>query len=122
MTYKTGSWGEQARAKYKRRKESGERLAYFREYRRQHPQEYKYKPQEYKYKPRIAGNCVMCDSPRGFYHHINGNHDDNDKKNLMIVCRGCHNKVHIRNPKGGKGRDKDKITRDQFGRFIKETR
>ena len=43
MTYETGEWGEQAKARSQKRKE------YFKEYRRKHPQKYSYKKGKYNY-------------------------------------------------------------------------
>lgn len=38
--------------------------------------------------------CPICgeDDPRTFQkHHINGDHDDNAKKNIVKICANCHN-------------------------------
>lgn len=37
----------------------------------------------------ICGSTVNVD-----IHHKDGNHQNNDSENLMLVCRSCHNKLH----------------------------
>ena len=32
-------------------------------------------------------------------HHINHNEGDNSKRNLLVVCKNCHEKIH--NKEGG---------------------
>lgn len=29
-------------------------------------------------------------------HHIDGNQNDNDKANLIVLCQGCHKRLHMR--------------------------
>lgn len=45
--------------------------------------------------------CRICHKPlykmlepRGHIHHINANRQDNRSKNLLLVCRTCHKKLH----------------------------
>lgn len=39
--------------------------------------------------------CEVCGSTRNVdIHHKDGNHQNNDESNLMLVCRSCHNKIH----------------------------
>ena len=39
--------------------------------------------------------CEICGSKVNVdIHHKDGNHQNNDSKNLMLVCRSCHNKLH----------------------------
>lgn len=91
MTYKDGSWGKKAKERSKKR------LLYFREHSKG-----RIRKGKYCYKSRLlkGKTCVICGSDKCFYHHIDGNNKNNAKENLTPICRGCHNKVHIRNPKG----------------------
>lgn len=53
---------------------------------------------------RYASTCQDCklESEPGplFWmlciHHLDGNHDNNDPDNLMLLCNGCHTRRHIR--------------------------
>jgi len=39
--------------------------------------------------------CNICgDAEEPIVHHIDGNRDNNELKNLLPVCRGCHQKIH----------------------------
>ncbi len=41
--------------------------------------------------------CVLCGVKENLLvHHIDGNTFNNSLKNLSILCKGCHNKVHQR--------------------------
>ena len=43
----------------------------------------------------LGGKCEICESQHGLsIHHMNGNHDDNDIKNLELLYRVCHGKSH----------------------------
>ena len=96
-TYTSGTWGWQAKARSKRR------LQYFREYRKKHP----VKPQlgfrilgKFDLEgllQRSHGNCEACGSNKKLLvHHINKDTADNRLENLQLLCRGYHNKVHLR--------------------------
>ena len=108
MTFKTGSWGEQAKHRSKRRKE------YFKKYREIHGQN-NYKgigtllPKEIRDAFLLEKDlfCQVCkvEKKEGsktnlLVHHKDKNCTNNEFENLIILCRGCHNKVHIRNPLG----------------------
>ena len=44
---------------------------------------------------KAKGICEKCGKADGRdVHHINGNPQDNRQKNLMRICRSCHNKTH----------------------------
>lgn len=39
--------------------------------------------------------CYFCNSNYGLsVHHIDGNRNNNELKNLKVVCRSCHKKIH----------------------------
>lgn len=43
--------------------------------------------------------CQICSknvykSRHGHVHHINGNKNDNDTENLILLCSSCHSKIH----------------------------
>lgn len=41
--------------------------------------------------------CELCDTNRDLMvHHIDKNHQNDERNNLKIVCRGCHAKIHIK--------------------------
>jgi hypothetical protein len=45
--------------------------------------------------------CNMClATTKLLVHHIDGDYKNNNLSNIAIICRGCHNRVHVRNPKG----------------------
>ena len=45
--------------------------------------------------PRIKGQCSKCGSAYGVHtHHIDWNHDNNEKSNLTTLCHHCHEQVH----------------------------
>ena len=45
--------------------------------------------------PRIKGPCATCGSHVGTEtHHIDWNHDNNEKGNLSIICKHCHEQAH----------------------------
>ncbi len=47
---------------------------------------------------RLNAKCNIC--KKTFFtchiHHINGDHSDNKKENLLPVCPTCHNKIHTK--------------------------
>lgn len=49
---------------------------------------------------KCKGKCVLCDSlytvdPHTFaIHHINGNPQDTQTRNLTLMCSNCHNSIH----------------------------
>jgi len=44
----------------------------------------------------LEKKCFLCEKTEGKIdvHHIDGNRDNNDLKNLQVVCRSCHCKIH----------------------------
>jgi len=67
---------------------------------------------------RFNEKCYVCN--KTFFlvhiHHKNGNHNDNDKENLIQLCPSCHMKVHhpqdiskIRNFKNYKNLSHEKL-------------
>jgi len=70
-------------------------------YQNEYPEEFnRYLKQEIR--SRDGNVCQSCDenlyrSKRGHVHHINGNKQDCDKSNLILLCATCHNAVHGRN-------------------------
>ena len=51
---------------------------------------------------RDKNMCQICGtkvyrSRHGHVHHINGNKQDNDDSNLILLCSTCHTKVHSQN-------------------------
>ena len=45
--------------------------------------------------PRIKGRCSVCGSAYGIHtHHVDWNHDNNEKSNLTTLCQHCHEQVH----------------------------
>lgn len=84
------------------------------EYRRQLDQDIKFPYHKLMDEVGIKRVCAVCGSTSKLgTHHIDGNHDNNDLSNLQWLCSSCHNKLH----------DVDKIpklTRDEFGRFIRK--
>jgi len=68
--------------------------------------------EDFRYKSSVLktshDNCQSCDSmmSRKEIHHKNGNHGDQDWKNLEVLCPSCHKKKHYamgRVRKGEKG-------------------
>lgn len=95
MTYGDGSWGEKAKARYQRRKREG----YFKKYddKRRHGSKI---PKDIRKLLKVE-KCQMCgikNSKKRFkglvVHHIDHNDQHNVLNNLMVVCRGCHNRIH----------------------------
>jgi len=43
-------------------------------------------------------NCQKCGKRKGFYqlgiHHIDGNPNNNNRNNLIVLCQSCHAKEH----------------------------
>jgi len=94
MPYKTGSWGQQAKERSKRR------LDYFRKYRRE-KRVLKLKlgwdvsfELVSKTIQRTKGLCENCGEEGELIHHKNGNHKHNVLENLQILCRKCHSSIH----------------------------
>lgn len=43
----------------------------------------------------LEQKCSLCGTiTKLMCHHIDGDFRNNNLSNLMIVCRGCHNKIH----------------------------
>lgn len=103
MPYKTGSWGEQAKIRSKKR------LDYFREYQKKRifPRS---KKEELIGLPYIGqgvpliltvetyqkakGLCEACDGGGQVIHHLDGDHTNNVIENLQLLCKSCHMRHH----------------------------
>ena len=51
----------------------------------------------------IRKKCCMCNAKKDLMkHHLDDNHKNNESKNIFIVCRSCHSKIHnvVLNMKG----------------------
>lgn len=49
----------------------------------------------------VCHDCQRAGEPGPLFwmlciHHIDGNHGNNDPANLMVLCNGCHARLHIR--------------------------
>ncbi len=45
---------------------------------------------------RYAGRCVICGAPhRAAIHHVDGNPKHGHGRNLTVLCRRCHQLVHL---------------------------
>lgn len=43
----------------------------------------------------LEQKCSLCSiKTKLIVHHIDNNYRNNKLNNLMIVCKGCHNKIH----------------------------
>jgi len=105
MPYKTGPWGRQAR------KRSKGRIQYFSAYSLTYLQEHPRQPRA-RLGVCISKNivaaflfdtelkCSLCKAEaKLLIHHKDKDITNNDFDNLIILCRGCHNKVHDRGNK-----------------------
>ena len=45
-------------------------------------------------KKYFGENCLLCNSKRQHYHHLDSNTKNNFKQNLIGLCSSCHKKVH----------------------------
>ncbi len=54
----------------------------------------RYKLQKCKALKQFKNQCVVCGKKTIIIHHKNKNKKDNRLKNLMPICRSCHNKIH----------------------------
>lgn len=53
------------------------------------------KERDYKSKFRGPNECYFCGRINSVdIHHLDTNHDNNDKKNLIQLCRSCHKRLH----------------------------
>ena len=51
----------------------------------------------------LGGACHQCYSVEDLdIHHINKNKNDNDKKNLKLLCKPCHRRLHSQSDIHGK--------------------
>jgi hypothetical protein len=48
----------------------------------------------FDYSFKNLGLCYFCQKKSTIIHHINQNRKDNSIKNLVNLCRSCHNKIH----------------------------
>lgn len=62
--------------------------------------------------------CEICNQKKDYMdiHHKDFNHLNNDRNNLQVLCHSCHSTFH-RNYEWNNTRDKNKILRDELGRF-----
>ena len=50
----------------------------------------------------VKQQCEICSSIKSLcIHHIDKNYSNNELSNVMIVCRGCHNRIHLPRKKRG---------------------
>lgn len=57
-------------------------------------------------------SCAACPSKRYLEpHHLDGDHDNDSHKNLVVLCKSCHTKVHLKgyNFWNGSRRDKKQL-------------
>jgi hypothetical protein len=46
-------------------------------------------------KENLLPNCYFCNSKKDLgIHHLDENRKNNNLKNLVVVCKSCHKKVH----------------------------
>lgn len=46
-------------------------------------------------KGRRDDECLFCKSNDGLHkHHLDFNRENNDRKNIAVLCGSCHSKVH----------------------------
>ena len=45
----------------------------------------------------VVERCQVCFRVpmQHIVHNIDGNHDNNSKSNLLVVCRSCHSCIHV---------------------------
>lgn len=65
----------------------------------------------------IGNRCEYCGaekpSQKLHFHHIDGSSDNHDEKNLVLLCKSCHCRQHLRIWKGGsEGQDKFRVLPD----------
>lgn len=100
MPYKGGTWGELAKSRSKKR------IEYFKRYQQQRrpigrlgtqiPESVNLK----SFLDTLDLKCQLCEKDsRLLIHHKDENMTNNNFRNLMLLCRGCHNRVHIRRRK-----------------------
>lgn len=57
-----------------------------------------YSAEFYKIRPeiisRFSDRCFLCGELGYEIHHIDYNKDNNDKNNLMLLCKSCHAKTN----------------------------
>lgn len=62
--------------------------------------------------------CEICGSDKNIdVHHKDCNPNNNDRSNLMLVCRSCHMKIHRRKMFIETGPDKQEDTPQQLSLF-----
>ena len=56
----------------------------------------KIKKRRYKEeREKIGKECLFCKSKDGLHkHHLDFNRENNNKKNVIMLCGSCHSKVH----------------------------
>jgi len=52
------------------------------------------KHKRFEYGGSIKEICYFCLNKATLIHHINQNRKDNQKENLIPLCKGCHTKIH----------------------------
>lgn len=63
----------------------------------------------------LEQSCMLCQSKEKLVaHHIDNNYKNNEISNIVIVCRGCHNKIHKTGLKLS-DKTKDKISLARIG-------
>ena len=52
-----------------------------------------------KYLVNLSNRCTVCEKNSSnkqlMVHHINGDRSDNRQENLLVICRWCHQTIHI---------------------------
>jgi 5-methylcytosine-specific restriction endonuclease McrA len=48
----------------------------------------------FSYSLQNKKKCYFCNKKSQVIHHINGDRKENNSKNLIPLCRSCHNKIH----------------------------
>lgn len=59
-----------------------------------------YPPEFYKKRPeviaRFSDRCFLCNELANEIHHLDYNPMNNDKNNLILLCKSCHGKTNFR--------------------------
>ena len=65
---------------------------------------------------KLKRECCICGSVKKLVvHHIDRDHDNNSKENLIVLCGACHKRTHINSREMGEGLKRDK---DHYERIV----